>query len=449
MVRVVDQRLEIPLQMGPAPLQTPNHPIHLGPIAHHRPVEPLREELVQDRGGPRRPQGEHGETGSHAGPQPGFHRAFLGGGFVDRQHLLDRKLADDLLVRRTEGGGGLVLQLDHPSRRTRLPQDLLQKESDAPLRLPKAAHQERHQSHQLRTRLTGRNAGRQFGTRRDPASGAQEAMKLIFRHEGPDLRHLPDLMPPWIGIVSCQPVATAATGWRLNRDHLAALIGGDQGPFVLGMTGLATPFLPGWLPWRCRLGMRMLRTGWKRGILRSPVEPRLEFLDAHFEFRDPPLIEVNQRLDDCLGFGRQSGQLLGRDRWLRHGGDVADFPDCAKPDSAIQSLRAVNGYDYFIGSRQRAVWREDGSHSATVGPRARNDLVFRSPWQWRAGDRRDSSIPLLKLAVSVVSRGRRRRRGGLGACHPGHNAANYCQQRSYRHNRALYKPHNISHLAYH
>ena len=50
---------------------------------------------------------------------------------------------------------------------------------------------------------------------------------------------------------------------------------------------------------------------------------------------------------------------------------------------------------------------------------------------------------------TFLLRGRPLRRCRLGACHPGHNAANYCQQRTYEHNFRLYIPHNISHLAYH
>ena len=57
---------------------------------------------------------------------------------------------------------------------------------------------------------------------------AEEAMKLIFRHEGLDVRHLPDLMPPRLGVISWESVATAATVRRLERYHLAAFLGGDQ-----------------------------------------------------------------------------------------------------------------------------------------------------------------------------------------------------------------------------
>ena len=39
-------------------------------------------------------------------------------------------------------------------------------------------------------------------------------------------------------------------------------------------------------------------------------EPRFQFFNVRFEFRDPRLIKVNQRLDDRSGFGRQSRKLL-------------------------------------------------------------------------------------------------------------------------------------------
>ena len=76
--------------------------------------------------------------------------------------------AGQLFVGGTQGGGRLILQLDHPARRTGLLQDLLQEQGHPPFRLPEAAHQERHQSHQPRPGLTRRHARRQFGTRRFP-----------------------------------------------------------------------------------------------------------------------------------------------------------------------------------------------------------------------------------------------------------------------------------------
>ena len=43
MIRIIDQGLKVPLQMGPAPLQAAQLPVHLDPIAVHHPVVGLPE----------------------------------------------------------------------------------------------------------------------------------------------------------------------------------------------------------------------------------------------------------------------------------------------------------------------------------------------------------------------------------------------------------------------
>jgi hypothetical protein len=48
MVRVIDERLEVPLQVGPAPLEVSLLPIHFRPATHHRAVEPLSEQFVKE-----------------------------------------------------------------------------------------------------------------------------------------------------------------------------------------------------------------------------------------------------------------------------------------------------------------------------------------------------------------------------------------------------------------
>ena len=281
MVRVVDQCLEVPLQVGPAPLQASLLPIHFRRSHITTPSNCSVSSSVSTVAA-RVMRSEN--TVNDLATQV-HNQAFAGPSFVgcvDRQQS-GSKLRGGLLVGRTQGGRRLVLQLHDPSWRTGLPQHLFQKQAHPPLRLSKTTHQEHHQGDQLRTGLTSRNTRRQIGTRRDPACGAQQTMKLIFRHERSISGDFPDLMPPRLGVISCQPVPTAATGRRLERHHLAAFLGGNQGPLVFGMTRLATAFLPGSAaggPWRRGLGMRMLRTGRKRRILRRLAEPHYQFLDA-------------------------------------------------------------------------------------------------------------------------------------------------------------------------
>jgi hypothetical protein len=45
-IAVVDQRLKIAFQMGPAPLNAAHPPVHLGPIARHHATEGLGQKLV-------------------------------------------------------------------------------------------------------------------------------------------------------------------------------------------------------------------------------------------------------------------------------------------------------------------------------------------------------------------------------------------------------------------
>ena len=195
-----------------------------------------------------------------------------------RQILLIGKSAGGLFVGGTQGGRRLVLQLHHPSRRTGLPEDLFQEQGHRALRLSEAAHQESHQSDQPRPGLTGRNARRQFGTRRDPACGAQQAMKLIFRHERSDLRHFPDLMPQRLGVISRQPVPTAATRRRLERHTSLHCSVGIKVRSCLGCPGCPPRFLPEGCRGGAGLACGCCDAGRQRGILRSLVRAAIPVL---------------------------------------------------------------------------------------------------------------------------------------------------------------------------
>ena len=177
------------------------------------------------------------------------------------------------------------------------------------------------------------------------------------------------------------------------------------------MTRLATAFLPGFAaggPWRRGLGMRMLRTGRKRRILRRLAEPRFQFLDARFELGDPLILLGNpsqQQTNDRLCLRRLPGNGVFRDQWLpRHAGDVADFLGCAKAISAIQSLRVVNGYVlggekmeenlFYMASKGIIAWcRRDYEYSdcnwlvlagSEVVPSYREGWMYEATQEWRA-----------------------------------------------------------------
>ena len=139
---MVDQRLKIPLQMSPAPLQPPLVPIHLRPVAIHHAVEGVREQFLKDRGGARGPQRKDRVGVGDEDPQPGLEPGFLRRRFVDAQNVFGRQLLSQFLVGRREGGRRLILQLDHPTRRAGLIEHLFQKQGHPPLALLETAHEQ-------------------------------------------------------------------------------------------------------------------------------------------------------------------------------------------------------------------------------------------------------------------------------------------------------------------
>jgi len=76
------------------------------------------------------------------------------------------------------------------------------------------------------------------------------------------------------------------------------------------------------------------------GVSMAVTEPRFQFGDSGFQRRNPPLIMLDDRPQERLKFKRQSSELLGSDRRLRHAQGVADFRPCAKTSF---SLRGMNG----------------------------------------------------------------------------------------------------------
>lgn len=136
--------------------------------------------------------------------------------------------------------------------------------------------------------------------------------------------------------------APAACG-RLERDEIVALVRGNQRSFGLRMSRLSAVFLLRLRPQFDQPGMRMLRTGRQRRILRRLPQP-LEFC---FQPGNPLPIVTNDRLDHRADFGRESGKLLRTDRRLRHPVDVTHVRVRANPNFRT---RPVNGYHHLIGA---------------------------------------------------------------------------------------------------
>ena len=103
-------------------------------------------------------------------------------------------------------------------------------------------------------------------------------MTLILGDVRLDLRQFPDLMPQRLGVAARQFLAAAAALSRLERPTSLQSLGGHQGPLVLGMTGLAAPFLLGL---GCRGGAGLAcgccAAGRQRGVLRRLVQAGFQF----------------------------------------------------------------------------------------------------------------------------------------------------------------------------
>jgi hypothetical protein len=119
--------------------------------------------------------------------------------------------------------------------------------------------------------LACRDAPRQRAAGRLAAISANESMPLVFGHMRLDRRQFPHLMPQRLRIAAGKLCSATAARGRLERLDLVALVRRHERPLVLLVPRLAAPFLlRRGRPCR-RLGVRMLRAGRKRRILRRLV----------------------------------------------------------------------------------------------------------------------------------------------------------------------------------
>jgi hypothetical protein len=159
-------RRSVAFQVSPAPLQTPQVPVHLGSIAGDDAVKRLAQE-----GGQRRclTRGTHRKYREHAGderPQPRLVVFLLGPRFVDAQPLLGGQSSRQRLIGWPQGRRDLVLDFHGQRRTTRLPQERAEEFRRPSFALAVESHQQGCQRHQSRSRLALRHADGQFRTRR-------------------------------------------------------------------------------------------------------------------------------------------------------------------------------------------------------------------------------------------------------------------------------------------
>ena len=266
--------------MSPTPLKAFQLPIHLGSIAVDDSRIAFTEQTANGLTGSTGKDGKHGKQPSHDRPQPGFLVCFLRRRFIHMHLVLFGQSFLQFLVGSLQGGRYLVLHLHRKRWAARLAKQVLQEQRRATFALPEVGHQQSGEGDEPRTRLPRRYSLRKRCTRTLAAAGTDEPVLLIFGDDRLDLGQFPHLMPKWFRISPCQLRGTASTSCWFQGHDVLALLRGYQLALMSRMAKLTTSLLLRILafrPWR--LSMRMLATGWQRGVLRVQAEPGFQLLD--------------------------------------------------------------------------------------------------------------------------------------------------------------------------
>ena len=332
-------RLEVSLEVCPAPLPQFEEKVHPGPVATHDPLVVEFQPIVQDAGSPRQPQAEDGETGGHKCPQPGFVRLLFCRRFVDVDVVLPGQGVDQFVKTRPQRRRAQVLHVDDVAHAARLVEQHGEKARRAALAQAKVGHHQRGQGDQTRPRLSRGDTGWQFGARRHATTRTRQPLLLIFGDNRLDLGKFPHLVPQRIGVPTAQRATATAARRRRQQDDFITLLRRNQRPGPLGMARLPTR-----LSRRLRLRnpggfvVRMLAARRYRRILRSLLPQRSNLI---LQSDDPclgggqlPLVKSNQCRNHRTGLRSQPAQHLFRQRRrfniLRHAPSVANSPQCAK-----------------------------------------------------------------------------------------------------------------------
>ena len=195
-------------------------------------------------------------------------------------------------------------------------------------------------------------------------------MALVFGHQRLDLGQFPYLMPQRLRVAARELRPTTSAFGRFERLHVVALVGWNQRSFVFLMAGLPATFLLRFSFRRLRPGVRMLRAGRQRGVLRR-LAFRLPFqlLDPRFQFRD----FRQQRANDRLGFGRlASNDFFGNIQ--RHGPLCRrNGPSVSRSVHRKQSPQGVNHYHLTPMFPMIQCHPQRSSHETTTDtPKAEN-----------------------------------------------------------------------------
>jgi hypothetical protein len=203
-------------------------------------------------------------------------------------------------------------------------------------------------------------------------------MEAVLVHRRLDRRHLGGLVPPWLGIVTVEMMATAAAVRRPALQDLPDPLGRDQGPGVMTMAGLPAP-LParggGRRPAldRGRVGRR--GPGGIRGVLAEPLlqlgDPLLQALEPSSEgglglgrHGLPQRLRDRGRLAHAAWYRRYSGLMqhptIERLRWHHHANSAHP-----RNDARLRCTVEVAGRCAFSASQGQAQRASVGSTNGT------------------------------------------------------------------------------------
>ena len=186
------------------------------------------------------------------------------------------------------------------------------------------------------------------GAASGPATArTSEAVATVLGDDGPNGRHVPDLMTQRLRVVAKQRLLAMAADRRFAVVDGVGVI--DEGTLGLGVPVLTACFVGGrWLGWGVFDCWRV-RGRWPGGVAGVLVEALLEFSHLLVQFLKPLLVPLHQRQDGCLGSGRNLFPQLNRDR--RNG----------RHTSILRPLeaRAISAGER-IGDRNCRRWYRDG-----------------------------------------------------------------------------------------
>jgi hypothetical protein len=146
-------------------------------------------------------------------------------------------------------------------------------------------------------------------------------MAAVLGDDGPDARHVPDLMTQRLRVVALKRLLAMAAGYRFAIVDGVEVI--DEGALDLGVSALTARFVVGrWLEWGAFEGRRVGR-GRLGGIGGVLLEALLEFSDLLLQFLQSSLVMLDEGQDRRLCGRRDLVPKLSRDGWLRtHAADL-------------------------------------------------------------------------------------------------------------------------------